>query len=175
MVVLLVTLIALFLVAKGSRFFDGWSAATWDPKSSNGMVAIVLVSLPVEWWCVLRLFRPRLTVRGAARGVWMNSAAAFVVGTGLVAILASPLLDPLRTLYVVGFAFLLELLGTSAVVAWLWRRSSISRGTQDQHLWQGAFVRFAISSTVSAAVAVGVGWAWHLAYDWWAARQWMPG
>jgi hypothetical protein len=165
----------LFLVATDFHFFDGWREATWDPKSSNGMVAIVLVSLPVEWWCLLNLFRSRLTLRGAARWVLTNAAAAFAVGTGLVAILASPLLDSLRTVYLVCFAFLLELVGASALVAWLWRRRSISREAHDEHSWRQAFVRFALSSTLSAAVAVAVGWSWHLAYDWWAARQCVSG
>ena len=77
---------------------------------------------------------------------------------GLVAILMSPLLDPLRTPYLVGVSFLLELAGTSALVAWWWGRSFRSRSTPAQDGFGKAFGKFALSSVVSAGVAVAVGW-----------------
>jgi hypothetical protein len=169
--VLLVTLVALLLVASGFQFFGDLHNAKWDPKSDTGLIVIVTIVSPLEVWFLRSVLRPAQSILGALRWWLIAGGCALLVGFPLLFLLASPWLNAVPTILVAISAFVLELLAASALVAWFWTRFTASPARRRLLDWRRAFLVFAISSVASAALCVGVGWSWHLGYDWWEMRQ----
>ena len=170
MAILLVTIVALLLAAH--QLHTSFFGIAGDWKSGGGAVAAALCALLVELavWPAsfprrfVRVRRIRL-LASALQWIGFNALVAAVCGCGLVLLLVSPLLDPLRGLQVMAAALIVEFVGVTLIGGLVWHRRIIGTPLTGKTLSFG-MLRVAGVNATSVATALLVGLSWSAGYDW---------
>lgn len=170
MAILLVTILALLIAAHQLRASLLSIAGDW--KSGGGALAAALCALLVE----LAISRASLARRfvgfrgihplaSALRWIGFNALVAAACGCGLVLLLVSPLLDPLRHLQVMAAAVMVEFVAVALIGGLVWHRRVTGGPLTGTALSLGV-LRVAGVNAASVVTALIVGFSWSAGYDW---------